>query len=318
MHISIAMCTYNGARFLTQQLTSIRSQTLRPDELVVCDDGSSDETIQILEAFSGVAPFAVRLIRNEQNLGPVKNFEQAISLCNGELIALSDQDDFWYPEKLSHLSRILDADSSLGAVFSDATLMDADSRPLSDRLWQRIHYQMRDESVHVERSLMDSLLQHDVVTGATLMFRADLRDILLPIPPGWFHDGWIAWMLTLYSGIGAIEEPLIAYRLHGTQHAGLPPDSLTARIGRARSLGHAECIATIQQFEELRRHWLQRPGAQFETRLKAIEGKIDHLRHRIDLPGGLMQRIRSVLAARDDYRRYTNGMVSMFKDILLL
>lgn len=318
MQISVAMCTYNGARFLPEQLGSIRVQSLQPDELVVCDDGSSDETIKIIENFACSAPFSVRLFRNDQNLGPVRNFEKAISLCQGALIALCDQDDLWFPEKLSRLSRALDADPTLGGVFSDATLMDENSGQSTHRLWQRIHYRPQKLSLHVEHSLIRSLVQHDVVTGATLMFRANLRALLLPVSPGWMHDGWIAWMLALYSGIGAIDEPLIAYRVHGSQHAGLPPDSLAARIGKARRVGNSQCFSTIQQFEELRMRWIQKPGADFDTHLQEIEGKIEHLRHRMNLPRNLPRRIISVISARGDYQAYTNGLVSMCKDILLL
>src|SRR5213080_381833 len=98
--LSVALCTYNGAAYLGEQLDSIVAQSRPPDELVVCDDGSTDETVEVLETFLAEAPFPVRLQRNEANLGFVKNFEQAISLCTGDFVALSDQDDVWMPGKL--------------------------------------------------------------------------------------------------------------------------------------------------------------------------------------------------------------------------
>src|SRR5882762_9087557 len=100
MKISIAMCTYNGARYLREQLDSIAAQTRPPSELIVCDDNSLDETREIVAGFAASAPFPVRLGVNEQNLGSIRNFERAIKLCEGDLIALSDQDDVWLPEKL--------------------------------------------------------------------------------------------------------------------------------------------------------------------------------------------------------------------------
>ncbi|MBC7931137.1 MAG: glycosyltransferase, partial [Rubrivivax sp.] len=95
--LSIAMCTYDGGRYLAEQLASIAAQTRAPDELVVCDDRSRDETTSIVRRFAETAPFPVRLYVNEQNLGSTRNFEKAIGLCEGELIALSDQDDVWLP-----------------------------------------------------------------------------------------------------------------------------------------------------------------------------------------------------------------------------
>ena len=91
------MCTFNGAEFLPAQLESILAQTRPPDEIVVCDDASTDETTGILRSF---AADSVKLKFNQQNVGSVKNFEQAISLCTGDVIALSDQDDVWREDKL--------------------------------------------------------------------------------------------------------------------------------------------------------------------------------------------------------------------------
>ncbi len=98
--ISIALCTYNGERFLNQQLASMAQQTRLPDELVVCDDRSTDRTLTMVREFAASAPYPVRIFQNEQNLGFAANFERAIRLCQGNLIALSDQDDIWYPIRL--------------------------------------------------------------------------------------------------------------------------------------------------------------------------------------------------------------------------
>src|SRR6266436_7212118 len=115
--ISVAMCTYNGARFLPRQLESIATQTRLPDELVVCDDGSSDESVAIVRWFANSAPFTVRLEINERNLGSTKNFGKAIGLCEGDIIALADQDDVWKPLKLAVLETALKNYLEAGYVF---------------------------------------------------------------------------------------------------------------------------------------------------------------------------------------------------------
>ena len=89
--LSIALCTYNGAQFLPAQLESMAAQTRLPDELVVCDDQSTDGSVEIIKSFAHHAPFAIRLEINAKNLGSTKNFEKAIGLCRGEIIGLSDQ-----------------------------------------------------------------------------------------------------------------------------------------------------------------------------------------------------------------------------------
>lgn len=317
MQISVAMCTCNGARYLREQLDSIDRQSLHPDELVVTDDRSTDDTRAIIQEFAATVPFAVRFFENERKLGPAANFEKAIRLCRGDLIALCDQDDLWYPDKLLLLAQVLEADSALGGVFSDATLMDKDSRISDRRLWDQVQYPGPEGSVHVEESLVRTMCKHDVVTGATLMFRAALRDLLLPVPKSWMHDGWIAWMLALYSGIAAVEAALMAYRVRGSQHAGLSPRSPGRRTEQARRMARTRCLTTERQFEDLRAHWIEHPGRDFEFHLRQFDGKLAHLRYRMNLPQNPLQRIGRVAAATQDYLLYTRGLSTMLKDIVV-
>src|SRR3984885_13162302 len=176
------MCTFNGERFLRQQLESIAGQERLPDELVVCDDGSRDASLEILQEFASRARFPVRIIRNEKNLGSTKNFEKVISLCDEDLIALCDQDDVWRPQKLLRLAQVLKADESVGGVFSDATLIDADEKQIGKRLWEIHKFGFARASDFDRMSAIRLLLKHDVVTGATLMFRASMRPFLKAIP----------------------------------------------------------------------------------------------------------------------------------------
>ena len=113
MRISIAMTTYNGSKYLKEQLDSFTKQTHLPDELVVTDDGSSDDTLEILENFAKKASFEVLIFRNNTNLGYAMNFGHAIGLCTGDLIFLSDQDDIWFPEKIETVSRFVEGWDSL-------------------------------------------------------------------------------------------------------------------------------------------------------------------------------------------------------------
>src|ERR1700682_2731847 len=135
-HLSVAMCTYNGARFLAEQLESIATQTRLPDRLVVCDDCSTDGSVEILKSFARHSPFAVRLEINKNNLGSTKNFEKAIGLCQGEVIALADQDDIWYSKKLERIEAVFADRPSVGVVFSDADVVDENKIPLGFRLWR--------------------------------------------------------------------------------------------------------------------------------------------------------------------------------------
>lgn len=312
--ISVAMCTLNGQRFLGEQLESIAAQTKLPNELVVCDDGSSDLTDSILLDFAQRAPFPVRSVRNEKRLGSTKNFEKAIGLCEGEFIALCDQDDIWESNKLGRLVKSL-GDSGAGGVFSDAQLVDANGRPAQKRLWQLHKFDFR-ESIEFSRdAAIRLLLKHDVVTGATLMFRASVRNFVMPIPAPWVHDGWIAWMLVLYSQLTFVAEPLVRYRVHREQQLGVGRRGGQAGVRRGDDRPKFAAMAT--QFEALRDRWVARPGGQFDEYLALIENKIAFLRSRSQLPSNPMERARAVLSLAPSYKKFARGLSSMRNDFFL-
>ena len=197
---------------------------------MICDDGSTDTTAEIVEVFARTAPFPVRFIRNPENLGTAKNFEKAIGLCTGELIALSDQDDIWMPERLTHQAERFELDAALGGVFSDAELIDDASKPIGKRLWSNIFFSPDDRKRFQGGHKTDELLRRMVVTGATVMVRASVRPLFLPLPALWMHDCWIAFMLTIYSRLELMEEPLIRYRLHPNQQIGVESLSAARRL----------------------------------------------------------------------------------------
>src|SRR5271169_5178337 len=165
------MCTYNGERFLPGQLASIAKQTRLPDELVVCDDRSTDRTVDIVREFAAAVSHPVRIFVNERNLGFVANFERAIQLCNGDLIALSDQDDGWYPERLERSEQEFAAHPEVGLVFSDADLIDDQDQLTGTRLWPNFGFvgELKQRLLAGDYTV---LVRKRFVTGATIMFRS--------------------------------------------------------------------------------------------------------------------------------------------------
>ncbi len=174
MKISVAMCTYNGALYLAEQLKSIANQTRLPNELIVCDDGSTDDTLSILKKFNESSPFTVKMYCNRLRLGPTKNFEQAIQLCNGDIIFLSDQDDVWLPGKLEKLMKVFEDYPKAGYVFSDALVVDNELNPLGYTMWERILFTGRQRLRFKKGHQLEILLKHNVVTGATMAFRGQV------------------------------------------------------------------------------------------------------------------------------------------------
>ncbi len=306
--ISIAMCTYNGGRYLPEQLESLAAQSTPPDELVICDDGSTDETPALISAFSRDVPFDVRMVRNETRLGSTRNFEKAIGLCTGDLIALCDQDDVWLPGKLEKMTDRFAAASTIGGIFSDAILIDESSTPTGGLLWQRFGFGQKEQAQVRREGPIGLLCKREFVTGATLMFRAELRDQFQPIPRSWIHDGWIAWVIALESRLDFITEPLIRYRVHTNQQAGVPKNrSLMDRIRNFRVSESELCARKADRFADLLGYCHAKSRGCSPLTQRRLEEIVHLCRSRATLGSSLYQRARFVSANVPAYLRYTDG-----------
>ena len=207
--ISIAMCTYNGERFIKEQLESILAQSYKNIELIITDDGSTDGSIEIIEEYQK-QDSRITLYKNSKRLGFIKNFEKAIGLCRGEYIALADQDDIWKSKKLEiFLEQI---DNNL-LIYSDAELIDRDSKPLGRTLITSSKKNL------VRGRNSQAFLFDNCVSGNTLMFKRELVATILPIPLEFvsFHDTWIAFITSLQGTISYTHEPMTYYRRYDEQ-----------------------------------------------------------------------------------------------------
>lgn len=323
LHISIAMCTYNGSQFIPEQLASIAAQTRLPDELVICDDGSTDSTPEIVAEFARTVDFPVHFVRNPRNLGSTKNFEQAITLCTGDLIALCDQDDIWKPKKLARQAEMMERDPHLGGVFSDAELIDDASQPIGRRLWAGIGFRPREQSQFLSGQSARVLLRKNIVTGATLMMRASLRTFFLPIPGVWVHDGWIAWMLTIRSRLALIKDPLVLYRLHSNQQIGVEAIamaqqfSLMERMRKGKLEEPHKEMAFSKQMEELRRILADLNDENTRALLPKIGQKIAFHADRGNPPASRIPRVLRVLGHARNYYRYESGSKCFVRDVVI-
>ena len=213
--ISVAMATFNGARYLGEQLTSLSSQTVKPLELVVCDDGSTDETVTILQSFSALAPFTVRIFQNVDRLGYRQNFIKAASLCKGSLVAFCDQDDIWNDNKLEIVNKyFIESDDLL--VAHDYCVFFEDGRRSIPSFFRYL--------------ALSGFLPVANVKGCSLIFRRELIE-LVGWPPGqseWSHDTWVCFTALLLERRGYIRQPLIQHRIHKNNTSGWLP------VGKAR------------------------------------------------------------------------------------
>lgn len=248
MKVSVAICTYNGAKFIEEQLRSILSQSRIPDEIVLRDDRSTDGTLELAGALLRSFPGRVDLRRNEQRFGVSRNFEGAIRACSGDAIFLSDQDDVWMPDKVDHMAGLLERDPEISWLFSDATCIDEQGARLSGSLWRTFGLNRRVAEGFRSGRAFEEILKAPRITGATMAVRARAARIALPVGPGWVHDHWIS-MLLAYLGeqVVAIERPLISYRIHAAQEIGVRATTLAHRLKRSRSTGGPQYLEEAAQ-----------------------------------------------------------------------
>lgn len=226
------MGTFNGARFLAEQLDSIRTQSRLPDEMVVCDDGSSDETQQILADFAASAPFPVRVFRNRSRLGWFANFLSAGHKCTGDLVAFCDQDDVWLAPKLARCEEVLSAADPPSLVIHSARVVDDELVPTG--------------ALHPDIRRPAMLRGRDYPTfvggpGFAMCFERRLLGYLRepPLPSEvklqYGHDTLLVLLAGVENGLCLLDEPLALYRRHGRNVSGFekgPPTRLLRRRDR--------------------------------------------------------------------------------------
>lgn len=311
------MTTYNGALFLGEQLDSIFAQQRLPDELIVCDDHSSDETPQLLSEYAGRAPFPMTVVINEQRLGSTKNFEQAIRLCSGDLIALCDQDDVWRPHKLATIERRFDEDQDLGLVFSNGDLIDKNGKQLPGDMWRRFHFGPRLQKLLAGDRAYDLLLSWSFITGATVAFRSSFLSLCLPIPDGietFIHDRWIAILIAAVARIDPIEEKLIAYRLHRQQQLGAGGPILVRYRKPYQSSVDGKALKALRDRLSGNPLWAAKPKF-----MHALRCRETHVAVRSSLSGNVLKRFPRVLQeyVSGKYRRYPWGFRHALKDAVV-
>ena len=206
--VSIVMATYNGERFLEAQLESIISQTYTNLEIIVVDDGSTDQSHTILKSYAA-KDARIKLFYNASNLGYIKNFERGLILATGRYVAPSDHDDIWFPEKIS----------TLVSAIGDATIVYADS-VLIDEQGNRIGKNLSDIKRLADFKDCLSFLVGNSAAGHAMLIKTELIKAAVPLAPMIPHDHWLGFVATFYNGLKFISTPLVYYRQHNSSVFG--------------------------------------------------------------------------------------------------
>lgn len=316
--ISVVVCTYNGARYLRQQLESIIGQTRPPDQIVVSDDGSSDGSLELARRTLTDWPGEPVLVSNPGPRGVVTNFQYALGHTTGELVALSDQDDLWHPEKLATFEAAFAEASAVVLAHSDARLVDASGGVLPGTLLGSLTLSARDRRALENGPAIVALLRRNFVTGATTVLRRSLLETALPVPEAWLHDEWFAMIAAATGRLRLIGAPLIDYRQHGANEVGARQLGVAAKVQRMSEPRRERNARLLRRAEQLTLRLEPLGEAVHPGVLDAARQKLEHERMRSALPATRLARLPRVLHAvcRGRYSRYGRGALDAVRDLI--
>ncbi|MEO8236797.1 MAG: glycosyltransferase family 2 protein [Flavobacterium sp.] len=224
-NISVALATYNGAKYIEEQLVSLINQSLLPCEIIIIDDFSTDNTFEILKEIQKNYPL-ILLYRNDENIGPIETFKKAIKYCNSEYIALCDQDDIWELNKIElSFNEIKKMNQSLPSiVFTDLKMIDAHGSLIGDSFWKTQGY-------NPKKTKFSDLLISNVVTGCTIMMNGKMKKEIEKMPNKVImHDYWIALIAFSLGCYKIIDSNTIKFRVHVASVTDKSKISIFARI----------------------------------------------------------------------------------------
>lgn len=280
--ISIAMTTYNGERYLRQQMDSLLAQTLPFDELVVFDDASTDSTVEILQTYAKNDP-RIKIEINKKNRGFRLNFENAIARCEGDLIALCDQDDIWLPDHLEILSNNI-GDAWL--IAGGSILTNATGKSLNIRLTDVKNFKMVNP---VQEDIFYFLMYYqNPFQGASMMMRKEFfGKAVLPIPDAVkYHDVWFVHVALLLGKFKYVEHPVTLYRLHGNNTSGQHKQTSRLRTLAGHFIRKTLDTNRSEIASELLRRKEYFPETQKEEADNLVNDALRYYTHR-DLPARL-------------------------------
>lgn len=324
LHVSVPLCTYNGTAFIVEQLESILRQSRPADEIIVCDDGSTDNTLPMVKELAEQYPTPVRIIRNPENLGATKNHEKAILECTGDIIIPSDFDDCWLPDRVSTTLAFFERDPSAVLFYCDAILTDADLKPTARTLFSR--REVLTNAVPTAQQLGQGIR----FNGPMMAFRAELTPFLRPFSNQWAWDHWIGFIAYAVGEVRPINQALLYYRRH-RNNRGVDPDLDGGFLYRWQA---ATKYSTLKNYTQRRRCWedmiaqfqrirslgLPPFSARFEELLSECERcfRFAHARE-MQKRKPRLRRVPQALGnlARGSYHLHAHGLKSFIQDVVI-
>lgn len=310
MKTSVVLCTYNGANYIEIQLDSIINQTIKPDEIIVCDDGSKDSTINICRNILVKSKIDYKIIENKTNKGIRDNFNLGITLASGDIIFLSDQDDYWFPKKIEVHKAIYQSRCEIEMIINDCIFTDKNL--------------VTNNTTKIRKIKSWYNLNKSFIQGSCLSFKVNYKNILLPIPKiEIFHDKWISDIFFYLDKKYILREPLQLYRMHESNNSSFklnkkPLDIFALKQRMKKRSLRKELFHEIKQISIIieRFEKLKIPCSEEKEKLNIIKKSFED-RYRIIQTNNLLQRIYLILKIDiSTYLRINNGYYSLIKDII--
>lgn len=253
MRISVALCTYNGEAYIEALLSSLGKQTRKPDEIVICDDCSTDGTIEKIKSFFKGKAIVHRLIENEKNLGFAQNFRKCVSLCEGDLIFLCDQDDVWNTTKIEELTGLMEEKPQILSMTSNFYLIDTQGQRITGNkkdgdnpFFNTRKYEIDEKEGCLYKISLSTILCRNIAPGCTQVIRKSIvKDFLLKNKVG-AHDYEFNRIAGLRNGLYYYDKALTEYRYHESQTIGIPYYAIIKYTGGFSK----RLIAYMQLFKE--------------------------------------------------------------------
>jgi glycosyltransferase involved in cell wall biosynthesis len=325
LKVSVAMCTYNGEQFVEEQLKSIIYQTCPPDEIVICDDGSADETVRIIQSIADNTTIPINIIENKENLGVTTNFEQSIFKTTGDIIFLSDQDDVWFEDKIESMIDCFINNKNIVMVYHDAEVVD-------DKLTS-LGYSIFDDRTYLrlgQKRNIENIIVNVGTKGSTIAFKSCMKKIVLPFEASnlWSHDYWISTIAHAIGEVKPISRSLMCYRIHENNVSGATrnPNHNTTMLDLLRRLKNApHNTYTANRYEALNRKLLclSKDSDLYSTKIhKFIEINSKYIgicekRFQLQNMGALLRLVSSIkLLKKGVYHQYFNGYTTFLKDLV--
>lgn len=209
---------------MPEQLDSLIRQTRLPDEIVIGDDGSTDGSLGVIEAFARQATEAgvqVQLVRQPGNVGYVRNFSDMLLRASGEIVFLCDQDDRWRVDKLALMMERFEREPDLWLLCSDARLVDANGHFMGVTQFDALELKAAEKRLVHAGCAFEVLLRRSMVTGATAALRRSVLGPCLPVGKDWIHDEWLAIVVAAMGRLDVVEQTLVDYRQHAGNQVGM-------------------------------------------------------------------------------------------------